>query len=184
MTAIKSLKNLAIPILIMAMITGFAAAYWSDQLVITGEITTTEFHADVSLPTPLIWDDNEDVKDVGYIEDAYTDGSKKIVVIIDNAYPCYECWIKVGVHIMWDSIPGNISEIIINAPPELDVWVEPFDPLPPECPTLYDVQLHECEELFMKVYCHVLEIEGVVEPEQDTTYEFTVTFVMIQYNAD
>lgn len=184
MTAIKSLKTLTIPILIMALTTGFAAAYWSEQLTITGDITTTEFHADVSLPTPWVWGDNEDVKDVACIEDAYTEGPKKIVVVIENAYPCYECWIKVGVHIMWDSIPGNISEINIDAPPELDVWVEPFDPLPPDIPTIYDVQLHECEEFFMKLYCHVVEIPGVVEPLQDHTYTFTVTIVMIQYNAD
>lgn len=179
MTAIKSLKTLVIPILIMALITGFAAAYWSEQLVITGDITTTEFHADVSLPWPLIWDDNEEIKDVANIIDADTEGPKKIVVVIDNAYPCYECWIKVGVHIMWGSMPGIIKDIIIDAPPELDVWVEPYT----LGQTIIGQQLHECQEFFMKVYCHVVEIEGEIEPEQGTTYTFTVTIVMAQYNA-
>jgi len=185
----KSKKILTLPIslIISLLIIGLSFAYWNDTLTIQGTITTNHFDADLSLPQP--WQnyagDNEEVKDVGYIEsvEIYDDPNDEewdtsmdlIKIVIKNAYPGYEAWVHVGLHVVVGSMPGIVKEIIIDAPDELHVWVDP---------DWTGQQVHACHEYFFDVHVRVIEVEGQIEPLQDTSYEFTVTIIMAQYNAN
>lgn len=187
MRTLNSRKVMAISMTLVAamLMLGFACAYWSDTLTIQGTITTNHFDADLSLPQP--WQqyagDNEVEKDVGYIDfveiyddlnDESWDTSMDLIkIVIKNAYPGYEAWVRAGLHVCAGSMPGIVKEIIIDAPDELEVWVNP---------DLTGTQVHPCWEYFFNV--HVKVIEDQIEPQQGTTYEFTVTIVMAQYNAN
>jgi len=188
MKMLTSRKVLVLPIiLIVSTLTiGLSFAYWADSLTITGVITTNHFDADLSLPQP--WQDyagdNEEVKDVGYIEsvEIYDDPNDEewdtsmdlIKIVIKNAYPGYEAWVHVGLHVVVGSMPGVVQKIIIDAPPELKVWVDP---------DWTGQQVHPCHEYFFDVHVRVIEVEGQIEPLPAHTYSFTVTVVMAQYNA-
>jgi len=48
------------------------------------------------------------------------------------------------------------------------------------------MQIHPCHERGIKVWVHVFEddnAEPPIQPEQLTTYTFTVEFVLIQWNG-
>ena len=183
----KIILTLPISLIISLLIIGLSFAYWNDTLTIQGTITTDHFDADLSLPQP--WQDyagdNEIEKDVGYIGsvEIYDDPNDEpgdtsmdlITATICNAYPGYEAWFRVGLHVCAGSMPGIVKEIIIKAPPELDVWVDP---------DWTGTQVHACHEYFFNVHVEVLEVEGQIEPQQGATYTFTVTIVMTQYNAN
>jgi hypothetical protein len=131
---------------------------------------------------PLFLDIIEDEwKDVGMASARF--GEKVLTITVTNAYPCYSVGIPAGIHYQ-GSVPAHVKEIIITAPPELDVWIEPLEGSPP----LDEVQLHYLEEYFMYIWVHVIEIddpdtgEPIIDPMQDTEYTFTIEIVLCQYN--
>jgi hypothetical protein len=163
----------------MALMIGFAAANWTDQLKVTGEIKTGKVDSMLSYHTV----GDIETKDIGQITgEPIGPPWKTIKITITNAYPGYIGWVWFDIHVL-GTIPLIISEIKIDAPPELKIWAENLDH--PGEPVI-GIQLHPCHETGIKVYVKVFEDESAIppiEPEQLTTYEFTVTFVLIQYNG-
>lgn len=180
MKIINSRKMLILPVILMALMMGFAGAYWHDQLVIEGEITTGTYDSELSLPKDQ-WGDNEVEKDIGQVSAIIIGPPYDIIEItITDAYPCYEAWVVIGVHHI-GSVPCIISDISWVAPPELEIWIAEYATYP----WPIGAQLHGCEEIFFYLYIHVFEdemAEPPIEPLQDTTYAFTVTIETIQYN--
>jgi len=181
---IKQRKILILPIVIlmMTMMIGFSAAWWRENLVINGEITTGTYDSELSLPPG--WTDTETLKDIGHVS-ARIIGPPydTIEITITDAYPCYEAYGPIGVHHI-GSVPCIIEDIIIDAPPELEIWTSayPGNPWP-----VIGWQLHGCEEVFFYLHVHVFEDDTAtppILPLPDTTYTFTVTIKTIQYNGD
>ena len=181
---IKQRKILILPtvILIMAIMIGFSAAWWRENLIINGDITTGTFTPELSLPYGQ-WYDNEEIKDVGTVEaEIIGPPFDTIVITIENAYPCYEAWVAIGVHHI-GSVPQIIESITWDdAPPELEIWLTqyPNNPWP-----IVGTQIHNCIEVFFYLHIHVFEddtAEPPILPLPDTTYTFTVTITCVQYN--
>lgn len=186
---------LPIVLTIMLIITGVSYAWWQGNLTITGTLTTTNFHATVSLPVPgggpvpFFSEDNEEPeKDIGYVKDVTIDQDiDKFTINISDAYPCYEAWILLGIENNGD-LPLHLKEIIYeDVPPELEIWFEPyiflidnFVPVP-----LLDIQLHHGEEYWFWIHIHVFEDDDSVppiQPQQNTDYSFSIILRTIQYN--
>jgi len=192
MTLIDTRKTLILPIILIGLMTGVTAAYWTAQLKATGNITTSEMNVILSLPAGE-WYDNEKIKDVGTVTASY-ENSKLIEVTITNAYPGYEAWVKIGWHILKTPPPepvhGRLTAINteVEGHPdtptdELEIWWEPFITDPNSDGYVYiGKQLTPCNEYFIWLHVRVLEDEISPDPLQDTTYSFTVTIIISQYN--
>jgi hypothetical protein len=195
MTRSKGNKFALLPIVltIMLIITGVSYAWWQGNLTITGSLTTTNFHATVSLPVPgggpipfFSGDNEEPEKDIGYVKDVTIDqDTNKFTINISDAYPCYEAWILLGIENNGD-LPLHIKEIIYeDVPPELEIWFEPyifdgFDPIP-----ILDIQLYHGQEYWFWIHIHIFEdddSEPPIQPQQNTDYSFSIILRTIQYN--
>jgi hypothetical protein len=180
MTLIDTRKTLILPIILVGLMTSVAAANWYATLKVTGNITTGTFTPELSLPPG--WTDNEVLKDVGHVS-AEIIGPlwHKIEITITNAYPCYEAYGPIGVHHI-GSVPAIIKSITWDdAPPELEIWITQY----PGNPWPIGYQLHGCHEIFFYLHVHVLEDDTAIPPIKplpDTTYTFTVTITLVQYN--
>ena len=192
MTLIDTRKILILPILIMALMISFAAANWTAQLKITGNVTTSEMEVILSLPAGECYD-NEKTKNVGLVSCSF-ESLQLIKVTITNAYPGYEAWCKIGWHILKSPPPepvhGRLTAINIEVEghqdtptDELQIWWEPYITDPTSEGYVYiEKQLIPCNEYFIWLHVHVLEDEIAPDPLQDTTYTFTVTIIVSQYN--
>jgi len=83
---------LAIVILITTSIAGVVYAHWKGQVQI--RVTAHIGSLTIRFIDPLKWSDNEATKDVGHINCYYTqedptEGCKKLIIEISNAYPNY-----------------------------------------------------------------------------------------------
>lgn len=132
-------KMLVLPALIMMAlsITGVAVAHWSDSIQLEGTIhmgsLTLAFHHD---EPPIIGEfhrlDNGDLvpgepcgKDVAEtdaryenrVDDPHTGkwGYKTMIIVIDNAYPCYEPHIIFTIHNI-GVIPLDVENYIVSDP--------------------------------------------------------------------
>lgn len=183
MTNINSRKTLILPILIVVLMVGFAAANWIDQLKITGSITTGTFADELSLPVSD-WPDNEPPeKDVGKTTASIpsTPPYDVITITVTKAYPGYESWGTVGLHHI-GTVPA-IIHLTIDAPPELHVWYE----CAPGYPDPEGYQIHGCHEIFWVIHIEVIEddmADPPILPQPETTYTFHMYVNTIQYNAD
>jgi len=192
MTLIDKRKTLILPIILMGLMISATAANWTAQLKITGNVTTSEMEVILSLPADE-WYDNEKIKDVGHVTASY-ENDKLIKVTITNAYPSYEAWVKIGWHVLKhvspDPVHGRLTAINIdvNGLPddphdELEIWWESVITDPTKDGYVYITkQLTPCNEYFIWLHVHVLEDEIAPDPLQDTTYTFTVTIIVSQYN--
>jgi hypothetical protein len=192
MTLIDTRKTLILPIILIGLMISATAANWTAQLKLTGNITTSEMAVILSLPSGE-WDDNEKIKDVGQVTASY-ENDKLIKVTITNAYPSYEAWVKIGWHVLKhvspDPVHGRLTAINIdvNGLPddphdELEIWWESVITDPTKDGYVYiGKQLTPCNEYFIWLHVHVLEDEIPPDPLQDTTYTFTVTIIVSQYN--
>jgi hypothetical protein len=192
MTLIDTRKTLILPIILIGLMTGAAAANWTATLKVTGTITTSEMKVILSLPGGE-WDDNEKIKDVGHVTASY-ENSELIKVTITNAYPGYEAWVKIGLHILKNPPPqpvhGRLTAINteVEGHPdtptdELDIWWESVIKDPTKDGYVYiGKQLTPCNEYFIWLHIHVLEDEIAPDPLPNTTYTFTVSFIVSQYN--
>jgi predicted ribosomally synthesized peptide with SipW-like signal peptide len=180
MTLIDTRKTLILPIILIGLMIGVTTAYWTTQLKVTGNITTGTFIPELSLPEHQCYD-NEVLKDVGNVSAEFI-SANKIEVTITNAYPCYEAWVGIGVHNN-GGIPLIIKSITwADAPPELQIWISPF-PLNPW--PVIGYQLHYCHEIFFFLHVHVFENDTAIPPINplpNTTYNFNVTILCVQYN--
>lgn len=83
---------LAIVILITTSVAGVVYAHWTGQIQI--RVTAHIGSLTIRFINPLKWSDNEATKDVGHINCYYTqpdptEGYKKLIIEISNAYPNY-----------------------------------------------------------------------------------------------
>ncbi|MDH5733188.1 MAG: hypothetical protein OEY88_05320 [Candidatus Bathyarchaeota archaeon] len=125
-------KLAAIPLLIAITLSifGFVYAHWSDMVYIEGTVEMGTLAIAFDPVEPLIVWDNEDLlpipKDIGkstmeydptsYVVDEHTgkDGYKKLILEINDAYPCYEVhFVTVTI---WNigTIPAHIIDLIIT----------------------------------------------------------------------
>jgi predicted ribosomally synthesized peptide with SipW-like signal peptide len=182
MTLIDTRKTLILPIILVGLMIGVTAAYWTATLKVTGNITTGTFNPELSLPLGG-WDDNEVTKDIGHVTaDIIGPPYNKIVITIDHAYPSYEAWVSIGVHHV-GTVPSILKDISWDPhPPELQIWITQCPPSP--WPVIGQ-QLHHCQEIFFYLHVHVFEDDNAIPPIKplpDTTYTFTVTITLVQYN--
>jgi len=159
-------------------------ALWYEDLIIDGTVTTGTFSAEWSLPEPLEYGDNDDGgKDVADITYIHLIDWETCQVTIENAYPFYEAWFKIGI-VCRGNIPLHVKEIIYDGPDCIEVWLDP-DPLnDPRYPDGI-AQIHQFGEYFTWVHIRIIEddnAEPPIDPEQDHTYMFTLTVRTIQYN--
>ena len=190
----KKLEIIPIMLVTVLLTTGAAYAFWYDSLTITGDVTTSDF--DVELSLPYYWYYDCEWKDVvtfdpdGGLDDVdfeyETEEWNKITFYIDGAYPGYHGYIKIGVVSKGD-IPAHMKDDpTIETVPELDVWLSMEDQT---CEGPYDDpfwecwQLHELEYFFL-IHFEVIEVDPDIMPQQGQTYTFTVTLPLIQYNYD
>ena len=187
MTTIKSRKALILPILIMALMIGFTAAYWIDQLKITGKITTGTYSDELSLPVQDYPDNEPPEKDIGKTTAwiSPTPPYDIITITVTGAYPGYESWVTVGLHHI-GTVPA-IIHLTIDNPPELKVWYVPAEkPGGGYYPDPEGYQIHGCNEIFWVIHIKVIEDDTAnppILPQQGTTYTFHMYVNTIQYNA-
>jgi len=192
MTLIDTRKTLILPIILIGLMISATAANWTAQLKITGNITTSEMEVILSLPSGECYD-NEITKDVAKVKCSF-ESLELIKVTITNAYPSYHAWCKIGWHILKNPPPqpvhGRLTDIKIEVEghpdtptDELDIWWASVitDPTH-EGYVSIGKQLTPCEEYFIWLHIHILEDEIPPDPLQDTTYTFTVTIIVSQYN--
>lgn len=192
MTLIDTRKTLILPIILIGLMVSATAANWTAQLKITGNITTSEMEVILSLPAGECYD-NEITKDIGKVSCSF-ENLELIKVTITNAYPSYEAWCKIGWHILKSPPPepvhGRLTAINIEVEghpdtptDELEIWWEPFITDPKSDGYVYiGKQLTPCSEYFIWLHVHVLEDEIAPDPLPNTTYTFTVTIIVSQYN--
>lgn len=181
MKPIAKPKILILPIIaIIALATiGITFAWYNQSFQVTGSFTTGQVWADWSFHT---CGDNEVDKYIGTLDCDISSDFQTLTMTATNVYPCYEGWVWLDIHVR-GTLPLIVQDIIITPPPpaELDIWVENLD-YPGE--PIIGMQIHPCHERGIKVHIHVLEDDAAgILPEQLTTYEFTVEFVLVQYNA-
>jgi len=175
-------KTLILPVVLMVMMLGSSAAFWTTTLKLKGNITTDDFKPELSLPTDD-WGDNEVLKDIGHVTaDFVGPFPGTIVITIDHAYPGYEAYVGIGVHNA-GSVPCIIKDISwAGAPPELQIWTSqrPGSPWP-----VIGYVFPYCTEIFFYLHVKVFEDDTAkppINPLQDTTYSFTVNILLVQYN--
>lgn len=199
----KSHKFFVIQILLIItlMISGVSYAWWTENLTITGEITTSDFDTEFSLPgSGLFKGDNEPgslwwhrvlspvdlLKDVADITDVDIIDGNTISIVVENAYPGYEAWAKFG-WVCRSTVPAHVREVTYEARNESGVLANDEIQLliVPDTgfPQLLDVQLHAFEEWFGWLHIYIFEDDAAgILPQQTHTYTITITIHTIQYN--
>jgi hypothetical protein len=145
-------------------ITGFAFAHWSETLYINGTVHTGTLSAAWSIHDN--WDTERVDKDYSHIE-ATIDGDN-LVVTVANAYPCIDYYVRFDIK-NTGTIPMHIDNVIIDNPNPITVSVENLGTLP--------VQVHPGDEATGVLHVHVEQ-----EALENTTYTFTVTVIIDQWN--
>lgn len=100
--------------LIMALgMFGFAAAYWTDELTITGTVTTGTFGWEWSLEDFWVTGDTKEIIyfDVGLSPTEHPD---TMTITATDVYPCTDLEILFDLH-FWGSVPGIITSITPTA---------------------------------------------------------------------
>jgi len=181
MKPIAKPKILILPIIaIVALATiGITFAWYNQAFQVTGSFSTGKVWAQWSFHG---YGDNEVEKNIGIITATISKDFQTVTMTATNVYPSYAGWVWLDIHVM-GTIPLIVQDVKITAPPELEVWVENLDfPGKP----IIGMQIHPCHERGIKVWVHVFEddnAEPPIQPEQLTTYTFTVEFVLIQWNG-
>lgn len=155
---------------VLVALVGGVAALWSDMLKIQMEITTGE--VEVVFGEVGAYEEPEfEGKDVGkcsvmLIDGDDDDGDAILQVIIENAYPSYECVISFEVK--------NIGTIPVKGPYFAQVE---YDSTALEI-TLPDiVQIHPGESEVFEIRIHVLQ-----EALEETTYNVSILMIFAQWN--
>jgi predicted ribosomally synthesized peptide with SipW-like signal peptide len=192
----KKLGLLALAIVLALGVLGAGYALWSQQLTITGTVTTGEVKIgirdtgtndpppgwyeganvyDGSLdPTSLIGVDRKNIASCESIDGEYkftkdgVDYYHGITYKIENAYPCYEC--VGGFDVTNAGIPVKLKSINID-PPSMAEVTYTFAGLQEM------QQIHTCETVSGTVTFHV-EQEAV----ENSNYTFTITLDFWQWN--
>jgi len=95
-------------------VTGFASAWWTAQLKVTGTVTTGTFGMEWSLTSYTITGDPKHI--IGGTGVALTDYTtdtlhpQTLAINLTNVYPCTDLEIVGDIH-YYGSVPGNISSI-------------------------------------------------------------------------
>lgn len=123
------LKKMAVPFLALLIalgITGVAAAWWNETLVISGTINTGTFGWDLTLEGWSKWGDEKNIVEnfCVKLDDADSNGHMDTLILTaDNMYPC------VLIDILWDlefygTVPGHITDVDVEVKVD-DVVVDP-----------------------------------------------------------
>jgi hypothetical protein len=93
-------------------VTGFASAWWTAELKVTGTVTTGTFGMEWSPLTYTITGDSKKIiTGKGVYLDNYIDTHPQTLAInLENVYPCTDLEIYGDIH-YYGSVPGNISTI-------------------------------------------------------------------------
>lgn len=96
-------------------VTGLAAAWWTDELKITGTVTTGTFGWELTLDGCGISGDDKEIIGAGVWLGDYVNGyAKSLNFYADDMYPCTDLWIIWDIH-FYGSVPGHIYEVTVEA---------------------------------------------------------------------
>jgi hypothetical protein len=185
---------------------GFAAAWWTDELVIEGYVTTGTFGWEWTLDFWEITDDDKDIitADI-HIDDTTGDGHNNLFYIkADDVYPCTDIEIWADLH-FWGTVPGHINDItaeatlngapLMDIPPWMDFYFKVLSSDIVEIPvgeyTLEEIsealicsQWHECDYIYVYIYIHWVEegmtyLDGTPVPDGvDVPMDATLDFTI------
>jgi len=143
-------------------------AYWSQTLTITGTVGTGILDANI---TAVTTGDNENVYDVGSINVTIAPDQKSALITISNSYPGYVAYANFSI-VNTGTIPVKLSDTVTNDnTAEINVatsWsgLDSNNVLLPG------------QTAYLNVTTTVTDLAA-----QNTTYTFTVTINVNQFNA-
>ena len=158
-------------------------------MTIYGDITTSDFDVELSIPTTWYYDcEWKDVVTENDVSFEYeTSEWNAVTITVNGAYPGYHGAIRIGV-VSRGTIPAHMKgDPVITTVPELYVWLSqegqicqpPYDDTFPDC-----WQLHQQEHFFMIHFEVIEDDQAGILPQQGQTYTFTIVLPLIQYNYD
>lgn len=132
--------------------TGFAAAWWTDELKITGTVTTGTFGWELTLDGWGISGDDKELIDANvYLSEE--EHPKTLTFYADNMYPCTDIWFIWDIH-FYGSVPGHIYEVTVEAYED-------------------DTLLTEIPD-YVFLYCEVIEVSEGLELQGIKTGEWNI----------
>jgi len=159
-------------ILIALAVAGFTYAWWTETLTISGTITTGEL--DVAFSDTYLTSCSDYMECTVSLEDGWepdlsghTDMSKMIVTV-DNAYPCGWCNITFTISNV-GSIPAKFTGMTGDVPAQLSV-------------TLEGINVGDTIAVSGSKVC-TLKIHVEESAAESTSYTFTLTLSFGQFNA-
>lgn len=118
-------------IFIAMSIFGFTYAQWNDVIIVNTTMTFGTLN--VGFVDPLTWADNEDSKDVGFIDCHYEEyvqdvatgkwSYRKLVTELANAYPGYEGYCTFTLENV-GTLPVKITDVVVSDSTNTLKWVE------------------------------------------------------------
>lgn len=120
---------------------GFAAAYWTNKLTITGTVKTGTFGWEWSLKEIKVTDDEKSIITASAVLSAEPH-PKTLTIEATDVYPCTDLELTFDLH-FWGSVPGKITGITATGTLTLaDGTVIKLDKIPP----------------WVDLYCEVMDI--------------------------
>ena len=182
-------------LIIALMVAGFAVAYWTDKLTITGTVNTGTFGWEW---TDVLMCVSEDTKGIVTLDfdtaDTNNDGhDDSISFTATDVYPCTDIGIWVTLH-FWGNVPGKITAISVTGtlndepltavPDWVDIYCEIVDlscniasqtgysagdkpSIDELISKLIGTQWHQSDYITVKIFAHWVE-EGMLRYDGST----------------
>lgn len=163
----KKFGAIFVTLLFGLLVAAATYAYWSQTLTVSGTVGTGILDANITAATT---GDNENVYDVGAINYAIAQDLKSATITITNAYPGYVAWANFSVT-NTGTIPVKLSDTVNNPNSEIDVTTS-WTGLDSNGVLLPGQTAH------LNVTTTVTDLAA-----QNSTYTFTVTISVEQFNA-
>ncbi|MEM3828095.1 MAG: hypothetical protein QXP36_02600 [Conexivisphaerales archaeon] len=158
-------------VLIALMVAGFAYAMWTETINISGTVSTGDLDVSWSVGEGYDSEDEYPEKDVSSISGDVSEDGNTLYVTIENAYPCIHYYLPIDVS-NDGSIPVIISDIIVdkgNLPEGCTVEINE---------NIYEgVQIDAGDSVEGLLHVHLTN-----DVEEDSTYTFSVTLTVVQWN--